>query len=241
MLKNRSGLLFTTLSTPLFAALFGGGCFLCRGAARGLLCEDCGAELPRLEGPRCPRCALASPGGAVCGRCLAHPPRYDASVAALAYEFPADVLVHSLKFRGELALAPFLGALLGDAVRAEPRVDCIVPVPLSRRRLAERGYNQAAELARALAARAGAPLELFACERSRDTPQQADLPWSERAKNVRGAFRGARSLAGKSVAVVDDVMTTGATLDEVAGALKEAGAVRVVNWVVARTLPPGAD
>ena len=223
------------------ATLFGGGCFLCRGAARGLLCDDCGAELPRLQGPRCPRCALASPGGAVCGRCLARPPRYDATVAALAYEFPADVLVHSLKFRGELALAPLLGALLRNAAAGLPRVDCVLPVPLSRRRLAERGYNQAVELARPLALAAGAPLELFACERSRDTPQQADLPWSERAKNVRGAFRCARELAGKSIAVVDDVMTTGATLDELAGALKDAGATRVVNWVVARTLPPGAD
>jgi len=225
----------------VFAALFGGACFLCRGAARGLLCDDCGAELPRLEGARCPRCALASPGGAVCGRCLARPPRYDATVAALAYEFPADVLVHALKFGGELALAPLLGALLSEAVSAAPRVHCVLPVPLSRQRLAERGYNQAAELARPLAAAAGASLELFACERSRDTPQQADLPWSERAKNMRGAFRCDRGLAGKSVAVVDDVMTTGATLDELASALKEAGAARVVNWVVARTLPPGAD
>jgi ComF family protein len=233
MLKNWSG--------PLFAALFGGGCFLCRGAARGLLCADCSAELPRLEGPRCPRCALASPGGAVCGRCLARPPSYDATVAALAYEFPADVLVHALKFRGELALAPLLGALLRAAVSGTPRVDCVLPVPLSRQRLVERGYNQAAELARPLAAAAGAPLELFGCERMRNTPQQADLPWSERAKNMRGAFRCVRSFAGRSIAVVDDVMTTGATLDELAGALKEAGAARVVNWVVARTLPPGAD
>jgi ComF family protein len=233
MLKNLSG--------PLFGALFGGSCFLCRGAARDVLCDDCGASLPRLAGPRCPRCALACADGALCGRCLVRPPRYDATVAALAYEFPSDVLVHALKFRGELALAPLLGGLLQPAAARSGRIDRVLPVPLSRRRLLERGYNQAVEIARPLAQALRAPLELSACERERDTPQQADLPWAGRERNVRGAFRCAPTLAGETIAVVDDVMTTGATLDELAGALKAAGAARVVNWVVARTLPPGED
>jgi len=226
MLKNVSSL------------LFGGSCFLCRGAAREMLCRDCDAELPRLQPPRCPRCALESPLGAVCGRCLARPPRYDATVAALAYEFPADTLVHALKFRGELALAPFLGNLLAQAIGAAKRVDHVIPVPLSARRLRERGYNQAVEIARSLTPGAGAALALDLCERSRDAPPQIDLPWSERERNVRGAFRCSRSLVGASVAVVDDVMTTGATLDEVAATLKAAGASHVVNWVIARTSPP---
>src|SRR5882672_12656187 len=98
------------------AALFGGSCFLCRGAARSTLCAECDAELPRLAQPLCPRCALPSPAGAVCGRCLAHAPHYDATVAALEYRFPADALVHALKFRGELALAPFLGKLLSERI-----------------------------------------------------------------------------------------------------------------------------
>ena len=88
--------------------LFGGRCYLCRGRSRGVLCADCDAELPRLRMPLCPRCALASPGGALCGRCLAEPPAYDATLAALAYEFPADALIQALKFRGELALAPWI-------------------------------------------------------------------------------------------------------------------------------------
>jgi ComF family protein len=218
--------------------VLGGGCFLCRGAATEVLCRDCAGDLPQLAPPRCPRCALESPQGAVCGRCLAHPPRYDATVAALAYEFPADTLVHALKFRGELALAPLLGKLLLPLIARDQRIDHVVPVPLSARRLRERGYNQAVELARPLAAAARAPLELRLCERSRDTPPQIDLPWAERARNIRGAFACGRSLLGASVAVVDDVMTTGATLDEVAAVLKAAGAEHVVNWVVARTLPP---
>lgn len=221
-------------------ALFGGACFLCRGAAGGLLCAACDADLPRLSGPLCPRCALESPSGALCGRCLAREPHYDATVAALAYRFPADVLVHALKFEGELALAPLLGGLLASAVAAAPpgRVDAVVPVPLSPRRLRERGGNQAMELARPAARAAGARLDPGLCERVRDTPAQVGLPHAGRAANVRGAFACPGLVAGLSVAVVDDVMTTGATLEEIARTLKAAGAARVVNWVVARTPPP---
>lgn len=218
--------------------LFGGACFLCRGAADALLCTACDADLPRLAGPLCPRCALASPSGQVCGRCLARAPHYDATVAALAYRFPADVLVHALKFQGELALAPLLGGLLAAAVADTARVDVVIPVPLSPRRLADRGCNQAMELARPAARARGARLDPALCERARDTPAQLGLPYAERAANVRGAFAAPRLLAGLSVAVVDDVMTTGATLDEIARTLKAAGAASVVNWVVARTPPP---
>jgi len=223
----------------LAAALFGGTCFLCRGAARELLCAACEADLPRLSPPLCPRCALASPGGAVCGRCLARPPRYDGTVAALAYAFPADALVHALKFRGELALAALLARVLLERLPPLRDVDCVIPVPLSARRLRSRGYNHALEIARPLAAALRAPLELSLCERRRDTAPQLELPWSERERNVRGAFAIAAPLAGARVAVVDDVMTTGATLDEIAATLKGAGAASVVNWVVARTFPPG--
>jgi len=212
--------------------LFGGSCFLCRGAATDLLCEACDADLPRLAQPCCPRCALPSPRGELCGRCLNEAPHYDATVAALRYEFPADVLVHALKFRGELALARLLGGLLSNQINTT-EIDRVIPVPLSAARLRERGYNQSVEIARQL----GTKLDLALCVRERDTPAQMDLPYAERKRNVRGAFRCTRSLAGARVAVVDDVMTTGATLNEVASVLKQAGAARVVNWVVARTLP----
>jgi ComF family protein len=218
----------------LAGIIFGGTCFLCRGAAHALVCAECEAELPWLPAAMCPRCALASPSGALCGRCLAEPPRYDATAALFWYRFPADELVQALKFGGELALASYLASLLAKKISASG-VDCVVPVPLSRSRLRERGYNHAAEIARRLGKER---LELELCERTRDTPPQAGLPFAERQRNVRGAFAVRRSLAGASVAVVDDVMTTGATLDEIAGMLKEAGAARVVNWVLARTPPP---
>jgi ComF family protein len=217
----------------LASLLFGGTCYLCRGTARELLCQQCLEDLPRLADARCPRCALASPGGALCGRCLAEPPAFDATIAALAYAFPADALVHALKFRGELALAGFFGKILAGRIDNE-RVDCVVPVPLSPARLRSRGYNQAVELARAL----GRKVDLDLCVRERDAAPQMELPYAERRKNIRGAFRCTRALDGETVAVVDDVMTTGATLDEIASVLKNAGARRVVNWIVARTEPP---
>jgi ComF family protein len=216
--------------------LFGGSCYLCRGAARGVLCERCDADLPRLGKECCPRCALTSPGGAVCGRCLTQPPDYDATTAALAYGFPADALVQALKFRGELALAPLLGDLLARRVSSRD-ADCIVPVPLSSERLRSRGYNQALEIARSVAEATGIRLTPDACQRSRDTSVQMELPLEERAKNVRGAFECPRLVEGATIAVLDDVMTTGATLNELAATLKRAGAARVVNWVVARTFP----
>jgi len=218
--------------------LFGGSCYLCRGAAPSILCERCDADLPRLGAEYCPRCALASPAGAVCGRCLTQVPAYDATVAALAYAFPADVLVQALKFRAELALAPLLGRLLADRV-AGRKVDCIVPVPLSPQRLRGRGYNQALEVARHVAKATGTRLAPELCERTRDTSAQMDLPTAERGRNVRGAFDCPRLVEG-TIAVLDDVMTTGATLHEVAAALKRAGAARVENWVVARTFPSHA-
>jgi ComF family protein len=213
---------------------FGGACFLCHGGSRGLLCDACRCELPHLAGELCPRCALPAPGGALCGRCLAEPPAYDATTAVLAYDFPADALVHALKFRGELALAPFLGRLLLKAIQHQ-QFDYVIPVPLSSARLRSRGFNQAVEIARHLAR---GRLDLDACVRDQDAAPQMELPWDERRRNVRGAFRCRRPLTGATVAVVDDVMTTGATLDEIARTLKRAGAARVVNWVVARTLPP---
>jgi ComF family protein len=214
--------------------LFGGSCFVCRGSARELLCEACRAELPRLAAERCPRCALPVPGAAVCGRCLAEPPAYDGTRAALAYDFPADALVQALKFRSELALAPLLAELLLPEVQGEG-IDRVIPVPLSPARLRSRGYNQAAEIARPLAR---GKLDLDTCVRESDARPQMELPWDERRRNIRGAFRCRRSVIGATIAVVDDVMTTGATLDELARTLKRAGALRVVNWVVARTLAP---
>jgi len=244
--RNDVSAMISRAASRLAGFVFGGTCFLCRGRAtrpgpRGLLCEACDADLPRLPGSVCPSCALTSSGGSVCGRCLADPPAFDATYAALVYRFPVDVLIRAFKFGGELALAPLLGELLAERARHAGRVDLITPVPLAPARMRSRGYNQAMELARPVADALRSPLDARLCERARDTPAQAELAWQERAHNVRGAFRCRAPLEGAVVAVVDDVMTTGATLAELAKALKAAGAARVLNLVAARTFPAYED
>ena len=212
----------------------GQDCLLC--AAEGgpeLLCPACIAELPALA-ETCPRCALPSPAAAVCGSCLNHPPHFDATLALWRYEFPCDRLVQALKYRARLALAGFFARSL--ASRPIPEVDLIVPMPLHPKRLAERGFNQALEIARGLVRYRSRPIEPRGVLRVKDTLPQTGLPYEERAKNVRGAFLCELDLSGASVAVLDDVMTTGATLNELARALKGAGATRVENLVIARTV-----
>lgn len=213
----------------------GQDCRLCGAATDANLCTGCDADLPRLPDARCPVCALPSPGGRTCGRCLADPPAFDATTAALEYAFPATRLIRDFKYAGAIGLAGFLAARLAEVLGSTGRVDLIVPAPLSAARLADRGYNQALELARALPGSRGR-IDARATERVRHAVPQAELPWRERRRNIRGAFAARRRFDGLSVAVVDDVMTTGATLDEIAGVLKGAGAARVENWVAARTL-----
>lgn len=179
-------------------------------------------------------CALPLPGGGVCGRCLKRPPAFDATHVALSYAFPADRLVQALKYRHRLALAKYFSRLLMEIGRPEC-VDCVVPLPMHRRGLRARGFNQAVEIARPLARAWHLPLLADAVWRSRDGPPQASLAGAARRRNVRGAFASDTSqLAGRSVLVVDDVMTTGATLEALARELKRAGVVRVENMVVAR-------
>lgn len=223
--------------TTLAERIFGGTCYLCRGESVGLLCAECTADLPDLARPRCPRCALPTHRALPCGRCVATSPSFDSTIAVFAYSFPADVLIQGLKFRSELALAPLLAhALLGEVSSGPPvKIDLVLPVPLHDLRLRERGFNQSMEIARGLATGLGAPLASDVCMRVRNTAAQLGLPLEARRENVRGAFSCRRTLDGACVAVVDDVMTTGATLDEVAATLKKFGASRVVNWVVART------
>jgi ComF family protein len=215
-------------------------CELCAGhCGTDLVCRECMRDLPRIDAA-CAVCALPAPGGVICGRCLAHPPPFDATTSAYAYAFPVDRLVQAFKYQGRLALAEWCAEAI-VAARTQvsaPAPAQVVAMPLAAERQRERGFNQAAEIARAVATRMGATLIDTGVRRTRTTAPQAALPWEERATNVRGAFTCTVDLTGMNVAVVDDVMTTGATLAEFARTLKAAGAARVENWVVARTLAP---
>jgi len=209
-------------------------CLLCgAGAPDARVCARCDATLQRLPAAHCARCALPLTSGTVCGACLDDPPEYDSVSAPYTYAFPVDALIHAFKYGGTLSIAPVLAAKLGSAA---PPVDILIPMPLATGRLRERGFNQAQELARLAGCRLGMRVFAHACRKVADTAPQAALPWKERARNVRGAFVCDADLTGLSVAVVDDVITTGATLNELARNLKRAGAVQVSGWAVARTL-----
>jgi ComF family protein len=216
-------------------------CLLCGASSGGeMLCASCDADLPRITHERCVVCALplrGSNGMETCGKCLADSPAYDHVCTAYAYAFPADALVQALKYRGQLAVAPLLGAALAHTLDTRP--DILIAMPLSDGRLRERGFNQAQEIARHLAKLSAISIQPNACRRVTETPPQAALPFRERARNVRNAFVCDADFTGTHVAVVDDVMTTGATLNELAKQLKRAGAARVTGIVATRTLPYG--
>jgi ComF family protein len=167
---------------------------------------------------------------------MSNPPNYDATIALWRYADHAAALVHAFKYGGRLALGAFFAHALADRIGPLPAVDAIVPMPLARKRLAARGFNQSLEVARPLASLVRVPLVLRAVQRTRETADQTGLDAEARRKNVRGAFTATAKLRDRHIAVVDDVMTTGATLDELAGALKRAGAARVENWIIARTV-----
>lgn len=208
---------------------------MCQAASGGqLLCAACARDLPTTASA-CPRCALSGASNVECGACIADPPNYDASFSAFVYTYPVDALIQALKYGGQLALAGLFAHELHQRISSAVRMDLIVPLPLHPLRLAERGFNQAAEIAKVLSRLSGIAMDARLARRVRNTAPQTELPWRERATNMRQAFACSSDLAGLNIAVVDDVMTTGATLDELARTLKRSGAARVENWVVART------
>lgn len=211
-------------------------CILCGTFSNdGGWCKSCDADLPRLGEAHCPVCALPTLNGDICGRCLKHPPSFAATSAAFAYAFPIDKLVQAVKFSGHLALVGQLADALEPRILTRP--DSIIAMPLHPLRLRERGFNQSHLLAQRLAQNLNISLLTEACARTRNTPPQSLLPWQERGKNIRGAFVCSHDLSGKHIAIVDDVMTTGTSIDELASTLRQAGAVKVSAWVLARTLP----
>ena len=224
----------------LAAQLLGSTCALCGAQQTGILCQPCRTHHASTAVARCRRCAIAvTMGAAWCGRCVAQPPAFDASFCATDYAPPIDVLVHALKFGAQLPLAAAMAEQIIRAVTPEAVADAavMIAVPLSSQRLAQRGFNQAHEIAKPIARALRLPLATALCVRVRDTEPQSSLPLSERRGNMRGAFSLTRRgvVDGRHVVLVDDVMTTGETLNALATTLKRYGAARITNLVFART------
>jgi ComF family protein len=221
-------------------------CALCGNLSHAAICADCDATYWNEPRVRCVVCAVPfAPGrsrraaGYRCDACRAAPPPFDATFALADYRAPVDTLARSLKFHARLALgaefATRLARLVDDAHGARHGFDMIAPVPLAHRRLVERGYNQAWAIARPLARRLRVRASATLLVRVADTAPQSRLDVRARRDNVASAFAVACDVAGRHVALVDDVMTSGATLAAAAHTLKAAGAQRVTNLVALRT------
>jgi ComF family protein len=228
----------------LLRLLLPSSCALCGAGCDGVVCTPCRDHFCLPVTNRCKRCANPLPAACagICGVCLSYPPSYNATVFAVDYAPPLDHLVLQLKFSACLPLAPWFAELLRDAVVARTDLtlpDLLCPVPLGPARLVERGYNQALEIARPLAVALGVALHPRLAVRQADTRAQSGISPHERAENIRGAFaiEDPDLVEGRHVGIVDDVMTSGSTLDELAATFKRFGAARVTNLVFARTPP----
>ena len=218
-------------------ALVPARCAICAGAASaGTVCAPCESDLRALAAAAaCPRCGTNTPQGGECGECIRRPPPFASTAAAMRYDSPLDMLVTHFKFGGGWRLAEFLANLARTRLDLAALGDAAVAVPLHPRRERERGFNQSREIARRLCGKGKIPLMENWMTRVVDTPQQTRMKDpEERRRNVRGAFAAAPQVRGRRIVVVDDVMTTGATLHEIAATLKRAGAASVANAVLAR-------
>jgi len=220
-------------------------CALCgaSGFQNRDLCRDCYEDLP-FNHNACRICAIPLPfveenQNLICGHCQQQARHFDTCQSLLIYRSPIDKLIHQLKFQHRLHLASLLGKLMAEELSnrlsdLERLPECIIPVPLHASRLRGRGYNQALELAKPIAKQLNLPLLSNSCVRNKATLPQSDLPAEERFNNVKGGFTVQGDLSARHVAIVDDVMTTGSTLDAIAKALKASGVQTVDVWICAR-------
>ncbi|WP_293374754.1 ComF family protein [Nevskia sp.] len=213
-------------------------CLICVGAAApGTVCDGCRASLPwnRIA---CPVCALPQRSAIahVCANCAAEPPHFDATLAAFRYEAPIAQAIAGLKYHAQFRQSRWLGAEIARlaAERTSALPDLLIPVPLHPSRLRERGYNQALELARGITRQLAIDIDWQSAVRLRATADQIGKRARERRKEVRKAFAVGAAVAGRHIALIDDVMTTGSTVDDLARAARAAGAARIEVWVAAR-------
>jgi ComF family protein len=236
-LKNNHMLNYSSLVNTLFKQK----CLLCDantdawGGNTSAVCRGCLNDLPWHPKNACPQCGLSSTGQ-LCGSCISSPPDFDATISIFLYDFPIEAMMQRYKYGNMLSLCAFFGQMLSEKVSTDS-VDLIIPMPMHPQRLKERGFNQALEISKILSISHEEKLDYRSSGRQKLTPPQASLPLKERVKNIKGAFNVNTDLTGKRIAIVDDVMTTGASLNELAKTLKKAGAAHVECWVIARTLP----
>lgn len=222
--------------------IFTGTCILCGMSSRRKqdLCKKCEAELPWIE-KSCFRCGqpLDNENITECGQCLQKIIPFDRTIALFHYKKPIDILIKGLKFTNKLIYARILGDLLGaklqQSYKHDKPPDTIIPVPLHKKRLQERGYNQALEIARPIASKFNIPIDYQSCQKVKHTKAQASIPAQERLNNMQKAFVVSKKFCAKHIAIIDDVITTGATIRELSAAFRQHGAQTIDIWCCART------
>ncbi|CAA9890437.1 ComF family protein [Candidatus Methylobacter favarea] len=202
------------------------------------ICHSCYRHLPG-NNQCCYQCAevleIPSAIPILCGRCLSLRPAFDETFAPFIHQGAIRYLITSLKFNADYKNARLLGMLLAERLdKRAKRPDCILPVPLHKARYRQRGFNQAIEIARTVSRELQIPLDLVSCHRHRNTPHQTALSAKKRRKNLKNAFSIIKPLYAQHIAILDDVMTTGSTVHELAAVLKNAGVGKVDVWVCAR-------
>ncbi len=217
-------------------------CILCGaldGAATGQFCQDCYTDLPSRPAGVCLCCGVPASDTGICIRCFARPPAFDCCIAGSMYRYPVDLMIKRLKYQARLDMVRSLSRPLIERIRLEcfELPDCLVPTPLHSSRQRSRGFNQAREIARVLAQNLFLPVDDRLVRRHKATAQQYDLRPEHRERNVKSAFSLIKSNNYRSVAIVDDVLTTGATANELARLLKRHGSEQVQLWCLARAAP----
>lgn len=215
-------------------------CLVCEKPGEHFLCADCIEQIDTIEPPCCRKCGLPT-DHLYCPECELREFAFESARSAGVFDGVLRNAIHEFKFRFHLGLADPLSELM---VRCFPntylagKADIVVPVPIHHSRLVERGFNQAIELSRRFCKRVSLPMETSALYRVKRTKHQVNLPYDQRATNIEGAFavKDAGKIAGKRVLLIDDVFTTGATLNEAAKVLREAGASAIYAYTLARSL-----
>ncbi len=220
-------------------ALFPMRCIVCNSMDETGLCPSCSAAAPRIDNP-CRQCGAAvavHPGDIRCGRCQARPPAFDSTIAPFSYAPPLSEIVHRFKYRRRIALARPLAKILAREIKTRGVLmpELMAPVPLHWTRLVRRGFNQSLELCRHLSCELGVPYTRHGVRRIQRTTAQTGLPLRQRRRNVQACFDIRRPLSVKSIAIVDDVMTSGETAQHIASHLVKHGLIHVQCWVLLRT------
>lgn len=218
---------------PQFCPLCGNRCYY-----PDLLCAACVADLPQTVS-NCRQCGVAIDAESLCGACQSSPPLFSRTFFAFTYVPPVNNLIQQFKYSNRLDLGRDLGITMARQLESKLAEfpDSLVPVPLHRSKLRQRGYNQALELARWLSRHYGIPVDASSIARHRKTPTQTGLPYKQRRNNIANAFSVKPNVSGKHIALIDDVMTTGSTVNELSRILLKSGVTQVDIWVLARVQP----